>query len=68
MKISILGAGSWGTALGKVLNEKGHDIQLWHFEHSFVEKINSDYNHPFLPGITLDRSLKFTSLFTFSSR
>lgn len=29
MKIGVLGAGSWGTALAKVLGTNGHDVMLW---------------------------------------
>ncbi|NMA04277.1 MAG: glycerol-3-phosphate dehydrogenase, partial [Clostridiales bacterium] len=27
--IAVLGAGSWGTALGMVLCSKGHEVNLW---------------------------------------
>ena len=42
MKIAVLGAGSWGTALGQVLSENGHDPLLWHLEYDFVEEIRFD--------------------------
>jgi len=29
MKVSILGTGSWGLALGKVLHENGHGVAFW---------------------------------------
>ena len=61
MKIAVLGAGSWGTALGQVLNENGHDVRLWHLEQSFVETINQSHVHPFLPGVKLNHALQFTS-------
>ena len=60
MKIGILGAGSWGTSLGQVLAENGHDVLLWHYKPEFVAKINQSYKHPFLQGIELNNTLKFT--------
>ena len=61
MKIAVLGAGSWGTALGQVLNANGHDILLWHLEQDFVDEINQTHVHPFLPGVNLTSKLQFTA-------
>src|SRR5262249_60644046 len=29
MRITVLGAGSWGTALAKLLGDAGHEVALW---------------------------------------
>jgi len=60
MKIAVLGAGSWGSALGQVLNENGSEVLLWHLESDFVDEINCTHEHPFLPGINLSPELSFT--------
>ena len=61
MKIAILGAGSWGAALGQVLHENGSEVLLWHLEAGFVDKINRTHEHPFLPGAKLSKELHFTA-------
>ncbi|RUM87682.1 MAG: glycerol-3-phosphate dehydrogenase [Thermodesulfatator sp.] len=59
MKIAILGAGSWATALGKVWAEKGHEVRLLARRSTVVQAINSRRVNPdYLPGITLPASLK----------
>ncbi len=64
MKISIIGAGSWGTALGQAISRSTgfqrdhHDITLWGFE-AEVESIQKQReNQPFLSGIPLHPSLR----------
>ena len=61
MKIAILGAGTWGTALGQVLHENGSNVLLWHLQADFVDEINRIHEHPFLPGIKLSTGLRFTA-------
>ena len=61
MKIAVLGAGSWGSALGQVLAENNHNIKLWHANESFVNKINQDHIHPFLSKVLINKSIEFTS-------
>ena len=61
MKIAVLGAGSWGTALGQVLSENSHDVLLWHLEQDFVDEINQTHVHPYLPGVNLTNKLQFTA-------
>lgn len=61
-RIGVVGAGAWGTALAKLLAEKGFRVSLWAYEPDVVAAINSKCeNLPFLPGIALPPSIKATN-------
>jgi len=52
--ISIIGAGSWGTALAIHLANKGSRVNLWVYEKFLCEQIKeTKENSIFLPGFTL---------------
>ena len=49
--ISVIGAGSWGTALALLLSEKGHKVKIWDIDKNHIEKINTEReNRRHLPG------------------
>ena len=49
MKISILGAGSWGTAIAIHLNRLGHQITLWmRNKNQFKEIVSTRHNRKYL--------------------
>ena len=61
MKLAVIGAGAWGTALAKVLSEQSHEVALWVREDdvrlSIAERRSNDR---FLPGIELPPELRVT--------
>lgn len=58
IKIAVIGAGSWGTALSIVLADNGHEVRLWSHNEKQVEEINQHHtNKKYLPGITLPESI-----------
>lgn len=58
-KVSVLGAGAWGTALAKVLAEKGDDTVLWARNADVVTQVNERHeNERYLPGAKLPESLR----------
>jgi glycerol-3-phosphate dehydrogenase (NAD(P)+) len=60
--IGIIGGGAWGTAIAQVLSSAGRDVLLWAREDEVVSSINEIHeNKLFLPGITLDKTLKATN-------
>jgi len=60
-KISVIGAGAWGTSLARHLANKGFPVRLWAFEPEVVEAIQRKHeNTVFLPGVPLPASLMVT--------
>lgn len=61
-KVSIIGAGSWGTAIAFVLAENNHDCLLWARRQKQASEIMNDHtNHAYLPGTILPNNLQATS-------
>jgi glycerol-3-phosphate dehydrogenase (NAD(P)+) len=59
MKITVLGAGAWGTALARLLASRDHDVTLWDFFPETIELIRSTgRNERYLPGIELPLNLQ----------
>ena len=62
IKVGVIGAGSWGTTLGKLLAEKGDDVTIWSYTQGPANDINErKENKDFLPGIILPDNLTATS-------
>ena len=59
MKISVLGAGGWGTTLSILLHFNGHKISLWEFDKSYCKNlIRHRENKLFLPGIEIPKEIE----------
>lgn len=58
MKIGVIGAGSWGTALADLLAVKGFRVDLWVFEEEVAAQISTEReNKFFLPGFRLSENI-----------
>ncbi len=59
LKIGVVGAGSWGTALADLLATKGFVIDHWVFEKDIKkEMVEKRENTVFLPGVSLSENLR----------
>lgn len=61
-KIAVLGAGSWGSVLAKVLVENGHEVALWSNSQAQVDELNQQHtNAKYLPDLIYPEALKATT-------
>lgn len=58
-KITVIGAGSWGTALSMVLAENRHEVRIFGNKIEQIHEINENHtNETYLPGIQLSTTIK----------
>lgn len=61
MKITVLGAGGWGTTLAILLHYNGHNVTLWENEWLYARSLDkSRVNEKFLPGIPIPKEIDIT--------
>ncbi len=61
-KVGVIGAGSWGIALAKVLTTNGSDVTVWSIVESEIAMLKEKHEHvDKLPGVALPMSMKFTT-------
>ena len=62
LKIAVLGAGSWGTALAALMARHGHAVTLWGRDATVAAAIDQQHeNTRYLPGISLPDTLRATT-------
>ena len=60
-RIAVIGAGSWGTALGNLLAKKGNLVSMWSYEPEVADSINRLHeNTKYMKGIALDQRVQAT--------
>lgn len=61
-KVSIIGAGSWGTALATVLSHNGHQVTIWSVIEEEIRMLEEKREHVTkFPGVILAESIQFTT-------
>ena len=60
--ISIIGAGSWGTALAVLLHKNGHKVTVWSIVEAEIAMLQKEREHKDkLPGVRLPEDMVFTT-------
>ena len=58
--IGVLGAGTWGMALARMLSNQGHCVTVWSAIGREVEELSESRRHPNLPGMVIPEQIQFT--------
>ena len=61
-RISILGTGSWGSAVAELLTQNGHNVTMWQRDTQKVNVMSAERKHPFIDDLTFSKKITFTSL------
>ncbi len=58
MTFGIIGSGSWGTAIAKILSDNGHQLHWWNRSENAIEQFKKRSHNPqYLPSARFDMSL-----------
>ena len=61
-KVAVIGAGSWGTALAKVLHTNGNQVTVWSIVEAEIAMLRERHEHvDKLPGVKLPEDMEFTT-------
>jgi len=59
-KIGVLGAGTWGMALARMLQLSGNQVTVWSALEREIDEFSATRRHPNLPGMEIPAELDFT--------
>lgn len=61
-RVAVIGSGSWGTAVTRLLGLKGCEVRLWSYNADTPIYINMEHRNPrYLPGVELPNTVCFNS-------
>ena len=58
---SVIGSGTWGTAIAVLLNNNGHQVDLWSAIPAEIEEMKETLKHKNLPEVTLPETICYTT-------
>lgn len=59
-KIGVLGAGTWGMALARMLSNSGNEVVVWSALEREIDEFSASRVHPNLPGMRIPDAVQFT--------
>ena len=61
LSVGILGAGTWGIALARMLDLCGRQVTVWSALEEEIRRLSRTRRHPKLPGMEIPPGVCFTS-------
>lgn len=61
MNVTIMGAGSWGSGLARILGDNGNSVMMFDNNQETVDQINNEHTNPKLPNGSLPLNVKATT-------
>ena len=58
--VGVLGAGTWGIALARMLSKTGHDVTVWSAIAEEIDGLAATGKHPKLPHMVLPAQMRYT--------
>lgn len=60
LKVGVLGAGTWGIALARMLSNAGKDVTVWSAVGAEIDSLEATGIHPKFPNIQLPKGIVYT--------
>lgn len=60
-KFAVLGSGTWGCALARLLSRRGHETWLWSYTQEEYETLKTSHRYPNLPGVVMPEEIHYTT-------
>lgn len=62
LKVAVIGAGGWGTALAILLHGNGHEVRMWEFRPEVAKLLATEReNRHLLPGVPIPPEIHITA-------
>lgn len=59
-RIGVVGAGTWGVALARMLCNAGNTVMIWSAIESEIDQMSANHTHPNLPGMQIPEAIRYT--------
>ena len=60
-RITFLGCGSWGGALGNLLSKKEFDVTMWHRNPQVIDQLENTRQHYLVHDLLFTKNIQFTN-------